>query len=341
MQHRTLAWFRANPEKMSGSLSSLYRQLGISKQAVWAYARRASELAARLESLLIEADRLREVHGGCGLEKMYRTLKPDWIGRDRFITLLQEFGYGLKLRKSPSRTTYAGIFRYPNLIEGLMVFDINQVWQSDITYIRLGDQFYYAVFIIDIYSKRIVGFELSDHMYTSANLAALRMALRLRKDRQLDQLIHHSDRGSQYGAKAYTQALNAQSIRVSMGTKAQGNAYAERVNGTLKNEYLQYKSPANFDQLKRELSKAVKHYNRIRIHNHLPDDMSPIAFEQRINDKPEANRPFIIVHAYHRPDYNRVKSQKLITLIDMEKNAVKGICPLINNHYFFHQNGQR
>ena len=142
---------------MTYSLNQLYQVVGISKQAVHAYGQKQARFALKLDSLLIEVDRLRSIHGGCGLEKIYRTLQPDFLGRDRFIGLLQRLGYGLKSQPKPSRTTYSSIFRYHNLIEGLLVDDINRVWQSDITYIYAHKQYYYAIFILDIYSKRILG----------------------------------------------------------------------------------------------------------------------------------------------------------------------------------------
>jgi len=288
----------------------------------------------------VAVDELREDHGGCGLEKIYRTLRPDFLGRDRFIALFQELGYGLKRRPKGFKTTFSSVFRYDNLIEGRLLYDIDQLWQSDITYIRVGEEFYYAIFIIDVYSKRILSHLLSDHMFATANLKALKAAFKARKKQHFPQLIHHSDRGSQYGAKCYTTALEAAQVAISMGKKAQENAYAEKVNGTIKNEYLAYRTFTSFKQLKRELSKAVNHYNQGRIHNHLPHDQSPLQFEQALRRNPERNRPFIIVHAQDRPQYLWVKNNKLTTFNSMEKNAFFGVCPLTHNHIFFNQNGQ-
>lgn len=340
MRHRVLSWFRTHISEMSFSLNSLYSVVGISKQAVWAQAQREALLAPQLDALLMEVDRLLEEHGGCGLDKMYRTLQPDFLGRDRFISLMQELGYGRKAMKNPCRTTYAGHIRYPNLIEGLLVYGPNQVWQSDITYIRVGDAFYYAVFLIDIYTKRIVGFQVSDHMLAEANLAALQQAFKLRRGVPLNGLIHHSDRGSQYGAHLYTNVLKAQGIAISMGLHAQGNAYAERVNGTIKNEYLAYKSVTTFERLKREVAKAVKHYNEKRLHDSLPGRFTPVTFESYLAHQEMPQRPFIVVHAYDRPHYKAAKACKMPHLNLTEKNVLSGICPLLNNPFFFTQSGQ-
>lgn len=325
---------------MNYSLQALYCVVGVSKQAVHGYQARQTLYWRAVAGLLLAVDDLREEHGGCGLEKMYRSLQPAFLGRDRFISLLQELGYGLKRKARPHRTTYSGIFRYDNLITGLLVDGINQVWQTDITYIQAGERFYYAIFIIDIYSKRIIAHQLSDNMYATANLAALKKAFKVRKARCFPSLIHHSDRGSQYGAKLYTDFLLEAQISISMGKKAQENAYAERVNGTIKNEYLDFKSLSSFNDVNRELNRAVKHYNNDRIHNHLPHDFSPIQFEEYLHSQNPPERPFIIIHAFDRPTFPEAKSRKKATLNRMEKNEGHNTCPLINNPIFFHQNGQ-
>ncbi len=320
---------------MNYSLRKLYAVVGISKQAVHRYQQAQSAYWHAVEGLLLAVDALRAEHGGCGLDKMYRTLQPSFLGRDRFIELLQELGYGLRRKVRLHRTTYASIFRYQNLIEGILVYDINQVWQTDITYIEAQDRFYYAIFIIDIYSKRIIAHQLSDHMFAAANLTALKKAFKVRKANCFPNLIHHSDRGSQYGANAYTELLRKAQISISMGKKAQENAYAERVNGTIKNEYLDFKYLSSFSQVNRELNKAVKHYNNKRIHDHLPNDYSPIQFEKHLDEQKTPHRPFIIVHAFDRPDYKEAKSRKKATLNLMEKNDWQNNCPLLHNPIFF------
>lgn len=116
------------------------------------------------------------------------------------------------------------------------------IWQSDITYIRIKDVFYYAVFIIDVYTKKIVGYHVSDNMRAQANIEALKMAFKY----NTPPLIHHSDRGSQYTYKGYIQLLKTKGVNISMALSAQDNAYAERINRTIKNDYLAYWKPKSF-----------------------------------------------------------------------------------------------
>ncbi len=264
--------------------------MGISKQAVHQYAKRQAQFDQRLQHLVIQADELRRTHPGCGVEKMYYTIKPDFIGRDRFIKTFMALGYRVKHKKNYRKTTIASKLYYPNLIKGLKVNAPNCVWQSDITFIQVGYSFYYAVFIIDIYTKTIVGYKVSDHMRASANVKALEMALNKNKAPQ----IHHSDRGSQYTYKGYVALLNNNGTKVSMGLSAQDNAYAERINRTIKDEYLNYWKPQSFAQLKRMVHKAVKNYNMRRIHNNL-DRLSPTQFQKQWDSLDYTQRPMITI----------------------------------------------
>lgn len=248
---------------MSYSLNKLYQAAGISKQAVDQHAKRQVIFDRQVANLLVEAETLRAAHPGCGVEKMYYTLKPEFLGRDRFVELLMGLGYRLKHKKNYRRTTIASKLYYPNLIKGMVVDQPCQLWQSDITYLQVKDKFYYAVFIIDVYTRKIVGYQVSDHMRASANVKALEMALKKHPPPK----VHHSDRGSQYTHKGYVEKLKMLGCRISMGLTAQDNAYAERINGTIKNEYLQYWQPQSLAQLKTCVIKAVNNYNKNRIHN--------------------------------------------------------------------------
>jgi hypothetical protein len=255
-------------------MNKLYKAVGISKQAVIQYAKRQLIFDKKVRNLLIEAELLRREHPGCGVEKMYSTLKPDFIGRDRFIDLFMDLGFRLKKKRNYKRTTYAGSIYYPNLIKGMKVNAPSMIWQSDITYIYVDQKFYYAVFIIDVYTKKIVGYQISNHMRATANVKALKMALKFNKP----PITHHSDRGGQYIYKEYIKVLNDNESQISMALSAQDNAYAERINRTIKEEYLDYWKPKNFEQLKRQINKAVKHYNTKRPHNNL-GKLTPVDFE--------------------------------------------------------------
>lgn len=250
--------------------------MGISKQAVHQHLRRDAHYQEQFRDLVKRADKVRKEHPGCGVEKLYYLLKPTFVGRDRFIATMMSLGYRLKVKRNYCKTTRSLQGNFSNLIKGLQVEAPNTVWQSDITYFRVGDRFFYGVFIIDVYTKKIVGYQVSDHMRATANLSALKMAL---KENQAPQ-YHHSDKGVQYHSSMYLELLRANDCKVSMGEIAQDNAYAERINGTIKNEYINYWKPETFKRLKKMVSRAVEQYNKKRNHDSLGRS-SPEEFEKK------------------------------------------------------------
>ena len=307
-------------------MNSVYQVAGVSKQAVNKYNNRRKNLDPKLEELIRQVDLVRKVHRGCGLEKLYDTVKPDWMGRDKFISLFMRLGYRVRKLKNYRRTTYSTKIYYPNLIEGLLVWDKNRVWQTDLTYYQVGDRFFYLVFIIDIYTKVIRGYQVSNHMRAEANLAALQMALK--GQGQVNGLIHHSDRGSQFIDLEYKGQLEANGMNISMGKIAQENAYAERINGTIKNEYLDFKSIRSFEQLKKEVKIAVDHYNTKRIHKHLPGKQTPKGFEKQLVLLETQNRPKVIVYAEGKPKIRAASSRPDFT---PETEPQDHVCPMVTN----------
>lgn len=271
-------------------MNKLYKEIGISKQAVSQYAKRQKVFDYNVHNLIVEAQELRKEHPGCGVEKMYNTLQPDFIGRDNFIDLFMNFGFRIKRNKNYRRTTFASRVNYPNLIKGMEVSRPSTIWQSDITYIYCDNKFYYAVFIIDVYTKKIVGHQLTNHMRASANVKALKMALKNNKA----PLVHHSDRGSQYTSIEYLELLKHNEVQISMALSAQDNAYAERINKTIKEEYIDYWKPKNYEQLKKMIDKAVSQYNNKRPHNYI-GKLSPINFEDNWFNNPNFSKPKITI----------------------------------------------
>jgi putative transposase len=279
---------------MNYSLNSLYRVAGVTKQAVSQQFRRDKLFYYNVSVLIPYVDLLRKEHPGCGLEKIYYTLNPEFIGRDRFIKTFMELGYRVKKKKNYVRTTYSVASKYKNLIEGLSINNKNRIWQSDITYYYVGNRFYYLVFILDVYTKVILAYRASDNLRAEANIIALKMAL-ASQEASLRGLIHHSDRGSQYIEKNYIRLLTENFIKISMGNKAQENAYAERVNGIIKNEYLKYKNIESLRNLTKELKNSVVHYNMKRKHRSLHQWMTPMEFNNYLINLDQDKRPVITI----------------------------------------------
>jgi transposase InsO family protein len=256
----------------------LFRSLRISKQSFHQKLNRHLVILEEKEQLLILIKQLRESHPRMSSRQMYRLLKPVHLGRDRFEEFCFENGFKVSVRRSYHRTTNSlGITRFQNLLAGIELTHINQVWASDITYYRIGDQFYYLTFIIDLYSRVIVGFSVSKDLSTeSTTIPALRSALRSRKIK--DGLILHSDGGGQYYSKEWLKLIRKHKILSSMCEVAYENPFAERINGIIKNDYVVCYGPSSFEELVQMTSKAVMKYNREKPHGSL-DNVSPHHFE--------------------------------------------------------------
>lgn len=302
------------------SLNQLYATAGLTKQAVHKYRKRQDEYDQQMGELILMAQELRIAHPGCGVEKMYYTLNPDFIGRDRFIDEMMRLGFRVKYKKNYKRTTYASSRWFPNYITGLLLNRPNQVWQSDITYVEVGERYYYVVFIIDIYTKEIVGYNASDHMRATANLEALQGAI----DAYSAPEIHHSDRGTQYTCNKYLKYLRSHSVLISMCLSATENAYAERINKTIKEEYLSHWRPQTYKELSKYLSEAVYNYNNKRVHNQLKRQ-TPIKFREEVLNLPLHKRPTEIVYAEGIKEWGRTSSPPP----PFAQKAPNHVCPII------------
>lgn len=278
------------------SLNNLYRSIGLSKQAVFDYQKRQEGFDKELTDLIVQVDTIREEHPGCGVEKMYDTLKPKLLGRDKFCELFMSLGYRVQKQRNYHRTTIPTHIKYPNLIEGMQLLRPYQVIQSDITYFDLNGKFYYIVFIIDVYTREILSHVTSNTLRSEANQKAIKQAVKKMNYSDWD-CVHHSDRGSQYASTDYLGLLKSNKIQVSMGLIAQDNAYAERVNGTIKNEYLnRWKIESERDLIKK-VNQAVKHYNEKRKHKAFRNLYSPLEFKNSLLDLDTQVRPKVIIYA--------------------------------------------
>lgn len=292
---------------MSYSLNSLYEVVGVSKQAVQQARKRQQAFDKELSELVALADDLKAAHPGCGVEKMYYTLDPKCMGRDTFCEIFMELGYGVKKIRNYHRTTYSGAYVYDNLIEGMVIKRPFQVIQSDITYFYLNGEFFYLVFIIDVYTRLIVGYSVNYNLRTKGNIAAMEMALDILEYEPWG-LIHHSDRGSQYSSNEYTTLLKKNHINISMGTVAWENPYAERINGIIKNEYLKGWVIKDFGDLKKKVAKAVTHYNTKRLHRAFKMKYTPMEFYQKVVDLDFRERQSVFVYTEGRKDFLGVSS---------------------------------
>ncbi len=169
---------------------------------------------------------------------------------------------------------------YPNLARYVRLSAINQLWVSDITYVRLGREFVYLAVVLDVYSRRVVGWSLGRSLHTSLALAALNRAITQRQPGP--GLVHHSDRGTQYASDDYVQRLEQAHMWISMSRPARPweNAYCESFLRTLKNEEIYCRGYSTLEELEQNIEDFIERfYNRERLHSSL-GYCSPEEFEK-------------------------------------------------------------
>jgi len=237
--------------------------------------RRRKEVDDELVEKLVKVERASQPR--LGGRKLYFMLKPELedagvsIGRDLFFEVLRTNNLLLgPLPRSP-RTTNSRhslpVFR--NIIKGREITGPNQVWVSDITYIRTIEGFLYLSLITDKYSRKIVGYNLGGTLETEESLKALEMALKTKP--KGGHIIHHSDRGCQYCSHLYVDKLEENGFEISMTEESHcsENALAERVNGILKQEYWLGSTFRSKEQVHRAVEEAIHLYNTRRPHTSL------------------------------------------------------------------------
>lgn len=287
----------------------IYLLFGISKQAHNKALIRIAQIKDKTDYYVGFILEVRVFHPGMGLRRMYEQFNPEGIGRDQFVAL--GLAQRLRLRKHNAIKTTRSVKnkRYTNLLAGKRFTAVNQIWVSDIFYFSVNGLHQYVVLIMDAYSRRIIGYSAADNMRASNNMKALQMALDLRGiANYLLQLIHHSDRGSQYISDDYTSLLDEYGIQISMCSNVLENAHMERVNGTIKNDYLSRWKIKQPKDLPKWLKKAVEGYNN-RIHDSLKckqggKKMTPIEFEEYIKNIPNEERPVLEIFTYEKSKIN-------------------------------------
>jgi len=248
--------------------------LGYSRQSYYQGIKFIQQKAFEGDLIIAEVLRYRQHQKRLGTRKLlyemqdFLSAHQFQIGRDALFNLLAARGLLVTKRKRKGCITTLSRHRfkkYPNLIQGFIPIAPNQLWVGDITYIHLSDGFAYLSLITDVYSHKIVGFYLSKDLSAQGPLKALKMALAGNKN--IQNLIHHSDRGVQYCCDAYVKLLNDNNAKISMteNSDPRENAVAERVNGILKTELLE-EVFADFVTAQHSVAVACSTYNHLRPH---------------------------------------------------------------------------
>lgn len=266
---------------MDQSLNQLYKVLGISKQGFHQRLNRQVQEESYHHQLLFLVFEVRADHPTMGVRDMYYLLQPECMGRDAFEAFCKRYGLVSDRLVNYSKTTDSqGVIRFDNLTIDLNLSGINQLWVSDITYFEVNKKFYYLTFILDAYSRLILGYSVSKRLFTEqTTLSALEMAVRCRNSIDLTGTILHSDGGGQYYDKAFLKKTQSLGLINSMCEYPWENGKAERVNGVIKNNYLRHRSIECFSELVREVDRSVKLYNEQKPHKALKR-VSPLTFEK-------------------------------------------------------------
>ncbi len=263
-----------NPEQRPFSIFTICNGYDLTRDAFYKYKKRYVK-RIKIENQVLEiVHKRRRTLPREGARKLMQSLKIDFekhnikIGRDQLLRILRDNNLLIRRKKYSSRTTnsHHRFYKYNNSIKDITINRSNQVWAADITYIRTIKGFCYLALITDMYSRKIVGYDLSDSLELNGCVRALKKALYHNKG--LKNLTHHSDRGIQYCSNVYTNELKRKKIAISMteDNHCYENALAERVNGILKDEFYLDQTFASLEEAKRAAKNAIKLYNSKRLH---------------------------------------------------------------------------
>lgn len=247
------------------------RLFGISRQAFYKNLKVTEKILIEEHIVKQMVVSIKKEHPRMGTRKIYHLLKPDLeksnikMGRDALFDLVAENNLQVTKRKRRHITTNSNhpYKRYPNLIRGIEPDHPNQIWVSDITYIRSEQYFLYLFLVTDAYSKKILSYRLAKTLDSINAVNSLQDAIK-NTCQPITGLIHHSDRGIQYCSKEYIKVLNENNINISMTEKGDPleNPIAERTNGILKDEYLNQYQRLTTTQVE----ESIKKYNNKRPH---------------------------------------------------------------------------
>lgn len=262
-----------HPKKGIEKLSKLF---GKTRHAYYDQLWRTQSDILKDDLILQLVHEIRESLPRIGTRKLYYMINQKLTehrlgaGRDYLFDLLARYRLLIRNRRRKAITTDSRHWmrKYSNLILELDICRPDQLWVSDITYIRMINGFVYLSLITDAYSRKIVGYNLRRDLTAEGCLKALEMAL-MNRSLPHRSLIHHSDRGSQYCCKEYVDVLSLNKIAISMTNNGDPyeNAIAERLNGIIKSEFGLYSSQLGFEETSNQVVKSITAYNNIRPHS--------------------------------------------------------------------------
>ena len=267
-------------------VQALCAAAGVSRAGYYRHRRGKANRRGESTALRDQIQRIALEMPAYGYRRMQVALEEQgWqVNRKRALRMMREDNLLCVRRRKWVRTTDSshGLPVYRNLVPELVLTAMNQLWVADITYIRLRWEFIYLALILDVFSRRAIGWKLGRTLETELALGALEQAIVSRKPQP--GLVHHSDRGVQYASLAYTQRLQQYGIRVSMSRPGNpyDNAYAESLIKTLKHEEVYRYDYRTLEEAERRIDDFLQRvYNQKRLHSAL-GYLAPVQFEARL-----------------------------------------------------------
>lgn len=262
----------------------------ISRQAYYKGRKRLVEKTEKKTWILSKVRSIRKKHSQLGTLKLRKELDEEikncgrGFGRDKFFDLLRDHELLIKRKPKFAITTNSdhAFYKHKNYLAEAIITAPDQAWVSDITYLRTRQNFVYLSLITDVYSRKIVGWNVDVSLAVEGSIKAVKKAIS--QCGGTENLIHHSDRGIQYCCYAYTDLMKDNGIKISMGEvgNCYDNAIAERVNGILKNEYLLDNEFADYEQAIEAVKEAIYLYNYERPHWSLNLQKPAIVYEKQV-----------------------------------------------------------
>ena len=271
--------------------------MGYSRQYV--YKQPKDRAVSQRKQLAVKqlVDRERKLLPRVGTRKIHYLISADLqkqglkMGRDGLFDLMRYYGLQIKPKRRYTQTTMSKhwLRKWPNIIKNQQISHPDQVWVSDITYLKTEQGNCYLNMITDAFSRRIVGYAVDDNMETQSMIRALKMAIEQKLHRTI-KTIHHSDRGLQYCSKDYEQLTSKNNIKLSMTENGDPyeNALAERMNRTIKEEFAMDKTIKTKDLAARLVQESILLYNHKRPHLALKMKTPDEVYNQKKSRIPEA-----------------------------------------------------
>jgi len=257
------------------SIRKLCELFGKTRHALYDHQWRRNQEMFRDDIILQHVQEQRKQLPRLGTRKLHYKIAPLLathgieVGRDYLFDLLERHKLLIRQRKRKVITTHSRhwMHKYGNLVKDLDCHRPEQIWVSDITYVRIVNQWGYLSLITDAYSRKIMGYCFRTDMSALGCLEALEMAINNRRYTH-QPLIHHSDRGAQYCSTEYVKMLKSNNISISMTDNGDPyeNALAERINGIIKTEFNLYSTQLGFDQTYQLVKDSIMAYNELRPH---------------------------------------------------------------------------